>query len=69
MNQPERVDGLLRNGWRVWKRHENGWITMSRFNRKEVHSFLNPSGHTYLTVFNQGRIATGIIKPRPRIRK
>ena len=67
MNQSEQLDTLIRSGWRIWQKHSNGWVTLSRYNAKEVHHFLNPGGREYVTCFNQGRIASGIVYPRKEL--
>ena len=64
MNQSGQISELLRSGWRVWQKHSNGWVTLSRYNAKERHSFLNAAGLTFTTIFKNGRVTSGIVYPR-----
>ena len=64
MNMSEARDNLLRCGWMQFESHRNGSITYCRKYRA-ASTFSDPEYH-YSTLFKNGRVARGIIRPKKR---
>ncbi len=63
MNMAERRNELLMCGWQQQESHRNGWITY--FQKVRFGTFCDPE-YDYCTLFTNGRIAIGIIRPMKR---
>jgi len=63
MNQSERVDDLLRNGWKLYRTFPK-WQVFSRRNGELSHYYFAGFNVNFITVFRNGRTARGIIIPK-----
>jgi len=63
MTQSERIDSLSRAGWRPYRTFPR-WRVFAR-KTQEKHLQFNPQGLEFITVFKNGRTASGFINAYP----